>query len=161
MLITGMTFDNVIVPIKITDCPVRINKGTVILAGRENSPLIQNCSIRRILEEDSVFEEYSYVFDHNLRFMGYLIYKDKFKVYSIAEKKYTELEDNMTFVRNTNIKLISRLSQIADPIKFQFNGEEYLFKHIIGRVEDSGIFVYAKEQPKLLNILNESEVTVL
>lgn len=160
MLLTGMTFNNDRVPVSIVDCPVRINKTTVILANRPGSPLIQHNTIRRILEKDSVYEEYSYVFDEELRFVGFLLFKDKFTIYNPKTREYTELQDNMKFVPNTNIKIINQLSKAADPVKFAFEGEEYLFKHILGRT-DEGILVYARKNPKLLSIKDESEVIIL
>lgn len=160
MLLTGMTFDNKRVPIAITDCPVRINRSTLILANRPGSELIQNSTVRRSLSIDSAYEEYSYVFDKDFKFIGFLLFKDKFVIYNTNTKEFTELRDDMKFIPNTNIRIINQLSKITDRIKFKFNDEEYLFKHILGRTDD-GILVYKRKSPKLLNIINESEVIIL
>lgn len=160
MLLTGMTSNNNHVIIKISDCPVRINRQFVILANKPGSELICNSTIRRILAEDSVYEEYSYVFDASFKFVGFLIFKGKFRVYNPQTKEYSDLFDDMTFVRNTNIKLIAQLSKLADPIQFIYNGEQYQFKNIIG-TDKGNIILYAKKQQILLKIEDESEVVIL
>jgi hypothetical protein len=160
MLLTGMTFDNKRIPINITDCPVRINRSTLILANRPGSELIQNSTVRRSLNIDSAYEEYSYVFDKDFKFIGFLLFKEKFIIYNPNTKLFTELKDDMKFIPNTNIRIINQLSKVADQIKFKFNNEEYLFKHILGRT-DKGILIYTRKSPKLLNIADESEVIIL
>lgn len=160
MQLTGMTSSNKRVPIKITDCPVRISKQTVILANKPGSELILNSTIRRILEQDSVYEEYSYVFDESFKFVGFLIFKDIFRIYNPQTKQYFELKDNMKFIPNTNIKIITQLSKVADPIRFSYKGEEFQFKHIIG-VADNGILMYTRKNPRLLIIEDESEVVII
>lgn len=160
MQLTGMTSSNKRIPIKVTDCPVRISKRTVILANKPGSELIINSTIRRILEPDSVYEEYSYVFDEDFKFVGFLLFKDVFTIYNPQTKHYFELKDNMKFIPNTNIKIITQLNKVADPIRFSYKGEEFQFKHIIG-IDKEGILMYTRKNPKLLKIDDESEVVII
>lgn len=154
MEILGLSFRNDVVHIDITSCPVRINNDSVILVKDKGSDLIRHKSIHRA---DGELEEYSYVFDKQYKFIGYIVYKDGFKLYNPTTKEITEIPEDVSYMRNTNIKQMSLLSEIVDPITFKVKGEEYLFKHIIG-YHDNDYIIYSYKGPKTIRIESETEV---
>lgn len=161
MTIVGRTFNNVDVNINICDYPVRITRDIVVLMRKPGSELIKHQSIHRVDEINGTkVMEYAYAFDSNYKFCGFVVYKDKFRIWNSEKNELLDIEPDMSFVGNPNKKLLQLLNDVTDPIKFKFDGSEYLFKHIIGSTHE-GLLVYSHKGPKLLNIKDESEVTVI
>ena len=161
MTIVGRTFNNVDVNINICDYPVRITRDIVVLMRKPGSELIKHQSIHRVDEVNGTkVMEYAYAFDSNYGFCGFVVYKDKFCIWNSEKNELLDIEPDMSFVGNPNKKLLQLLNDVTDPIKFKFDGSEYLFKHIIGSTHE-GLLVYSHKGPKLLNIKDESEVTVI
>lgn len=161
MTIVGRTFNNVDVNINICDYPVRITRDIVVLMRKPGSELIKHQSIHRVDEINGTkVMEYAYAFDSNYKFCGFVVYKDKFCIWNSEKNELLDIEPDMSFVGNPNKKLLQLLNDVTDPIKFKFDGSEYLFKHIIGSTHE-GLLVYSHKGPKLLNIKDESEVTVI
>ena len=161
MTIVGRTFNNVDVNINICDYPVRITRDIVVLMRKPGSESIKHQSIHRVDEINGTkVMEYAYAFDSNYKFCGFVVYKDKFCIWNSEKNELLDIEPDMSFVGNPNKKLLQLLNDVTDPIKFKFDGSEYLFKHIIGSTQE-GLLVYSHKGPKLLNIKDESEVTVI
>lgn len=161
MTIVGRTFNNVDVNINICDYPVRITRDIVVLMRKPGSELIKHQSIHRVDEINGTkVMEYAYAFDSKYKFCGFVVYKDKFCIWNSEKNELLDIEPDMSFVGNPNKKLLQILNDVTDPIKFKFDGSEYLFKHIIGSTHE-GLLVYSHKGPKLLNIKDESEVTVI
>ena len=156
MTIVGRTFNNVDVNINICDYPVRITRDIVVLMRKPGSELIKHQSIHRVDEINGTkVMEYAYAFDSNYKFCGFVVYKDKFRIWNSEKNELLDIEPDMSFVGNPNKKLLQLLNDVTDPIKFKFDGSEYLFKHIIGSTHE-GLLVYSHKGPK-----DESEVTVI
>lgn len=156
MTLKAQCVDGTITDVKVSDCPVRISKDLMILANVPMSKLIYDCSLKRC--EDK-YVEYSYVFDENLKLLGYLFYKSKWVVYSTKDKDFVELKDEYSFTPNHNLKLIGRLQEMADPIMFTVKGVTYSIRTIIGRY--CGKFMlYVNGNVEYIDIASESEVTI-
>lgn len=161
MIIAGRTFSGTDVRINISSCPIRITKDIVVLMHEPGSELIRHNSIHRVEEiEGRRIAEYAYAFDKNYKFCGFVVYKEKFCIWNKDDNEFFDITPEMTFVGNSNRKVLQELESISDPIKFSYQGEEYLFKHIIGSTHE-GILIYSHDRPKLLSIKDESEVTVI
>lgn len=161
MIIAGRTFSGTDIRIKISSCPIRITKDIVVLVHEPGSELVRHNSIHRVGEVNgNKVMEFAYAFDSSYKFCGFVVYKEKFCIWNNNTNEFSEITSDMSFVGNTNRKLLQELENVTNPIRFIYEGEEYLFKHIIGSTQD-GILIYSHDGPKLLSIKDESEVTVI
>lgn len=156
MKIVGLTLLNKVIDIPITSCPVRINNDCIIMKKKPGSELIQHKSIHRKSED---IEEYSYVFDDKYQFIGYVVYKDGFKLYKPKTDEFVDIPQKVGYMPNRNIKQMALLAEKSDPIEFEVKGEKFLFKYIVGCDGDSYI-MYSKAGLKLVEIEDESEVLI-
>jgi hypothetical protein len=154
MTILGLTLLNNVVEIPITSCPVRINNDYVVRKRMPGSELIYHKSIHR---KDGDIEEYSYVFNSEYKFIGYVVYHDGFKLYKPKEDEFVEIPEKVGYMPNKNIKQMTLLSEKSDPIEFSIHEEKFLFKYIVG-CDDYSYLVFGKNGIRSIEIKDESEV---
>lgn len=156
MTLKAQCIDGTIVDVKVSDCPVRINKDLMILANVPMSKLVYDCSLKRC---EGKYIEYSYVFDGEYKLIGYLLYKSGWKLCNKDTEEFSELKDEYTFTFNQNIKLIAKLQGLTDPITFSIGDSKYGIRSIIGRYEGK-FMLYVNGKIEYIDIGSESEVTI-
>lgn len=156
MTLKAQCVDGTIVDVKVSDCPVRIDKNITILANVPMSKLVYDCSLKRC---EGKYVEYSYVFGGDYQLIGYLLYKSGWKLLDKDTNKFSELRDEYTFAANQNIKLIDRLQKLTDPITFTVGNETFNIRSIIGSYEGKCV-LYVNGVIKYIYIGSENEVTI-
>lgn len=156
MTLKAQCIDGTLVDVKVSDCPVRINKDLMILANVPMSKLVYDCSLKRC---EGKYVEYSYVFNGDYQLIGYLLYKSGWKMYNKDTEEYEELREEYTFTQNQNIRLIDKLQKLTDPITFTVDGKKYGIRSIIGKYEGK-FMLYVNGSTEYIYIGCESEVLI-
>ena len=152
MDLLGITFDNESIKIKVEDCPIKIDNNTIVLLNKNNSPLVYAYSIRRCTD---AVEEFSYVFDNNSSFIGYVIYKDSsFKIYNPYNDNWSELKNEYTYRKCTNVNIMRKLEKISDEIKFSVDGKWYQLRKIVSSTKNGDLVIFNNKNHQELSIKN-------
>lgn len=134
----------------IADCPVALTKDIVILAGRHESSLCINDLILR--ESDSGILEYSYVFDKDNKMIGYVIYKNGFKLINHKTFEISELQEGYTYMVNTCVPIIKTVQPYVDILQFKSKEHEFTYREILAILPGDRLVIHRRAGKVIIDI---------
>lgn len=132
MLIRGTTVDMKPYIFTIDDIPIKITEESVALVGKKGTPLLIANTIVRGLDDGSVFEG-DLVLDKSLNYLGTVIYRKGFMMYSPKEKGLVSLPDKseVVFESDLRVKLEGVEGFSVEPVMWVYNEQVVLIRHIV------------------------------
>lgn len=149
MKLRGITTKHKPVLFSIEDIPVSINTKLLATIGKENSPLIIQNSVMRGTDDGLFFESDFVSRKEDLKFVGYVIYRDGFYIWYPKTDTYEPLRnvDKYVFTENLQMHRVKDIQDRKSTIRFMASNRLFAFERVMyGKGQE--LFIDLKESMK-------------
>lgn len=150
MRLRGITYNKSTVEFQVSDVPIFINSQSVILARKNNSPILRAQSIARG-DDDGVLFETDFVIDKSSsKVIGMVVYTDGFYIWNPQDNTLIPIRsiDGLEFIPNTQMHRVMEMAPYRSRIRFGSGDRRFnLDKLIYYKGEELFITIRASGRP--------------
>lgn len=153
MKLRGITLNREVLYFDMSDVPVILNDNVIVLARRENSPMLLAQSIARGTDDCELFET-DFVFkDGQHGIVGFVVYIDGFYIWSSQEGTLIPLRDTTgyRFIPNTQMHRVQEMSKIRSKMRFGCGGRRFGIDRII-YYKNNELFITIKPSGTMIRL---------
>lgn len=138
MRLRALTLDRNIFEFSLSDVPVAINDTMLILANRNNSPILIAQSVVRGSDDGELFETDFVLSDSRHGVLGFVVYSDGFYIWDSQENIMIPLRntDGLKFIPNTQMHRLKEMGKYRSKIRFGSDYRRFGIDRIVYFKED-------------------------